>query len=53
MDLGLNAAFGRGREDPEADARRLYKSLTRNEALVRWLENRGRMARDALDTPTS
>lgn len=44
---------GGEREDQEADARRLYESLTRNEALVWWLENRARMARAGLDTPAS
>jgi hypothetical protein len=44
MDPGSDAAFGREREDPEADARSLYESLTRNQALVRCLENRARMA---------
>jgi hypothetical protein len=53
MDPGLDDRFGGEREDPEADARRLYESLTRNEALVRWLENHARMARAALDTPAS
>lgn len=53
MDPGLDDRFGGEREDLEADARRLYESLTRNEALVRWLENRARMARAALDTPAS